>query len=85
MQSKSRQRIRCEADKINVHSHNPFPDIICNKQNTHHMKSSASLPCKNHKSCVHTVYCDRKYTTWFKCNFYYTLYFEINVHRSLLA
>ena len=27
-QNKGRQRIRCQADKINLHSHNPFPDII---------------------------------------------------------
>ena len=51
--SKGRQRIRCQADKTNLHIHNTFPDIIGNKQHIDHMKSSTSLPCRNHKSCVH--------------------------------
>ena len=41
MQSKGRQQIRCQADKINLHSHNPFPDIIGNKQHIDHMSHVA--------------------------------------------
>ena len=55
MESKGRQRIRCQADKFNLHNHNPFPDIIGNKQHIHNMKISTSLPCRNHKSCVHIM------------------------------
>ena len=39
--------------KINLHIHNPLPDIIGNKQHIYHIKSITSLPCRNHKSCVH--------------------------------
>ena len=56
IQSKGCQRIGCQADKMNLHSHNLFPDKFGNNQNiqhTYHMKSSTSHPCRNRKLCVH--------------------------------
>ena len=45
---------RMSSRQINLHSPNPFPDIISNKHHIDHMKSSTSFPCY-HKSC--TIMC----------------------------